>query len=81
MRVTIDASQEEFDAKREQLLKTLAGDSAEIVMKAVSGEKPALTPRRAAITAQNQMMDHWDVRYQAMIEAIKGEISAVLHQG
>lgn len=83
MKVRIEGTQEEFDAKRPQLLKTLAGTAIDCVMKAKSPsvyglEKPAIQPRRAALRAQNQIMDAWDAGYRAMIEAIKGDVDAVL---
>lgn len=83
MRVTIEGTQEEFDAKRPLLLKTLAGSAVDCVVKARAPsvydlEKPAIQPRRAALTAQNQIMDHWDARFRATLDAIKGEVDEVL---
>lgn len=84
MRVTIEcADQAEFDAKRVALLQTLAGSAVDCVVKArrpsaYDLEKPALAPRRAVLAAQNEIMDHWDARYRAMLEDIKGDIDEVL---
>ena len=66
MRVTIEAeSQAEFDDKRQSLIKAIGG-------------KPALEPRRAALKAQNEIMDFWDGRFKAMLDAIKGDVDALL---
>lgn len=68
-------SQEEFDEKREELLKKLAGDKFDILQK-------GLTPvplRRSKIKAQNEMMDYWDEKFQKTIEEIKQDIKNLLN--
>lgn len=70
MKVTIEASsQEEFDRKRGELAKLVGkSDSA----------KEALKPRRSVLPVQNQMMDHWDSRFNQMLADLKEEISQIL---
>lgn len=77
MKVTVEATQDEFDAKRPELLKALAKRGQPTVY---DQEKPAIEPRRAALHAQNEMMDYWTSRYRAMVESMKGEISDVLKE-
>jgi len=84
MKIHIEAeSQEEFDNKREALLKALAGKNFKIEPlkdhpTIYDLEKPALSPRKAIFRAQNEMMGHWDKKYKAMVNNIKKEISEVL---
>ena len=67
MKVTIEASsQEEFDAKRDDLASL------------IKGGVPALQPRRSTVKAQNEILDHWDARYNKMVTALKEEISQIL---
>jgi hypothetical protein len=66
MRVTIEASsQAEFDAKRDELA-TLVKSSE------------ALKPRRSPLPVQNQILDHWDSKFQKMLEDLKEEIGQIL---
>ena len=85
MKVTIEASsQEEFEEKREDLLKAIAGNKVDVVIKGAKTltiydhEKPAIAPRRAVYRAQNQMMDYWDMKFHAMLAALKREIAEVI---
>lgn len=68
-------SQEEFDDKREELLKRLAGEKFDIIQK-------GLTPvplRRSKIKAQNEMMDYWDGEFQKVLELIKEDIKKIVN--
>jgi hypothetical protein len=66
VKVRIEArDQEEFDSKRAALIEKLAG-------------KPALSPRPPRLKAEGEMFAHWDARFQAMMAAIKKDISEVL---
>ena len=84
MRVEIEAdSQEEFDGKREALLKSLAGNQYDVIKKAKAfslydQEKPPIENRRAFFTVQNEMMDYWDSRYQKMINDLKKDVDMFL---
>jgi hypothetical protein len=66
LKVTIEAaSQEEFDAKRAGLADILKGRSA-------------LEPRRSVLPVQNQIVDHWDSRFNQMLSDLKEEIGKIL---
>lgn len=84
MKIHIEAeSQAELDAKRPELLKALAGDRFECVVKArgkgvYADEKPALTPRGSPISAENGIVDYWNERWDAMVTAMKDEINVIL---
>jgi len=84
MRVKVEASQEEFDEKRPELLRALSGGHYDIVkakpkVKTVYDlEKPAIQMRRAYFNAQNQIMDYWDVKFKQMMGDIKKDIEAIL---
>jgi hypothetical protein len=71
MKVHVEAeSQQEFEEKRTELLKALAGDRFEIIVKSA--------PKKAKFRAENEMLNHWDKRFKAMIAIMKKEVSAIL---
>ena len=70
MKVTIEASsQEEFDRKRDELSR-IVGKS--------DGASEALKPRRSILPVQNQILDHWDSKFNKMLGDLKEEISQIL---
>lgn len=75
MKVIIEATQEEFDKKRETLIKTLAGAKFELVSK--SQVKPT-TPRRGRFKAQKEMLEEYDAKFKEMLEDIKREIDEII---
>ena len=80
MKIKIEAdSQEEFDDKREELIKAIAGTKLKVkISKIYDLEKPAIAPRRSPFKAQNQMIDYWQVKWESMLKDIKAEINEVL---
>lgn len=64
--ISVD-SQEEFDAKRADLVKAIAGVSP-------------IAPRRAFHQFQNDMMDYYNERFAIYMEQIKSEIEGVLQR-
>lgn len=75
MRVHIEAeSQEEFDSKRVDLIRALAGSQLEVIEKAAIPKAP--TP--SEIPAQNQMIEHWDARFRSMISKLKADIAEII---
>jgi len=84
MRVKVEATQEEFDRKRPELLVALSGGHFDIIKakpktKTVYDlEKPAIQMRRAYFTAQNQIMDYYDAKFKKMMADIKKDIEDIL---
>lgn len=84
MRVKVEATQEEFDSKRPELLRALSGGHFDIIKakskpKAIYDlEKPSTEIRRAYFNAQNQIMDYYDVKFKQMMADIKKDIEAIL---
>ena len=84
MRVKVEATQEEFDEKRSDLLKALSGghfdiEKAKPKTKTVYDlEKPAIQMRRSYFNAQNQIMDYYDTKFKKMMDDIKKDIEAIL---
>ena len=68
-------SQEEFDDKREELLKRLAGEKFDIIQKGLA----PVPLRRSKIKAQNEMMDYWDGEFQKVLELIKEDIKKIIN--
>lgn len=66
MKVTIEASsQEEFDAKRDELAKLVKSSEA-------------IKPRRSVLPVQNEILDHWDSKFNKMLGNLKEEIDRIL---
>ena len=66
MRVVIEAeSQEEYEAKVDELVKSLKGE-------------PEI--RRSIYRAQNEMVDHWDNKFKKMLNGLKNDISKILNK-
>ena len=84
MKVRIEATQDEFDRKRPELLKALAANKFEIIKAQKDGdtvydkEKPAIEMRRAYFTAQNQIMDHFDAKFKKFFDQLKLDIEKVI---
>lgn len=72
MKVRIEATQEEFDTKREELSRILMKSFKE------KTSTPALKPRRAVIRAQNEIFDYWSKKFDDMIRSLKSEIEDIL---
>ena len=66
MKIRIEAkTQEEFDSKRDSIIKALSGQ--------VAGE-----PREPHYAAQKEIFKHWDTRFKEVIESIKREVDEVI---
>ena len=67
MRIKIEAeSQEEYESKLEELVKSLKGE-------------PEM--RRSVYKAQNEIADFWDAKFKKMMSGLKDEIAAILDKG
>jgi hypothetical protein len=77
LKVKIEATQEEFDEKRSQLIKAIAGSKFEVLLKKPD-ESVAGEPRKPFYKAQAEMLEHWDDLYKETIEQIIKDIDEVL---
>ena len=76
MRVKIlTDSQEEFEAKRPELLKRIGGDEYEIVSKALK-----TLPRTPKFQVKKEMLVYWSGRFKETTNAIKKDIEDVLNE-
>jgi hypothetical protein len=78
MKFTVEAdSQEEFDEKRPELIKALAGSKLDVEIRP-KNQKKAMEPRPQFYRAQKEIFEHWDSKFEVMILDIKREIADVL---
>ena len=84
MKVSVTAdSQEEFDQKRPAVIKALAGNKFDVVLKAKMPsvydlEKPAIAERKGYMRAQNEMIDHFGRKLKATLNQIKKDINSIV---
>jgi hypothetical protein len=76
-------SQEEFDLKRESLIKKIASDKFDVILKArprgiYNKEKGHTFPRDPHYKAQAEMLAYWDGKFKTMLSEIKGEIGEII---
>lgn len=78
MKIIIESdSQEEFDAKRAELIKAIAGDK--FVVKAEPKDRAtSQTPRMPYYKAQKESLKFWNSKYEAAIEDIKAQIDEII---
>ena len=78
MKISISAeSQEEFDSKREDLIKSIAGSKFNVEIRP-KGESLATDKKEPYYFAQAEMLKEWEKEFQIMISDIKKEISEVI---
>ena len=77
MRVTIEGSPEEVESKRAEIIKAIAKDKLDVVVKP-KGQKTFGTVRPPFYNAQKEILSHWDERFKKMLGEIKEEVSKVL---
>ena len=75
MKVIIEATQEEFNNKRESLLKALSGAKFELVNKS---QVTFRTPRRGRFNAQKEMLNYYDLKFKELLKEIKEDIDAII---
>lgn len=69
-------SQSEFDEKRSELAKSLAGDDYELIRKAM--KLPEY--RKPFYKAQGEIQDYWDTKFKELLEDIKKDINEILEE-
>ena len=78
MKITIHAeSQEEFDEKRFELIKAIAGSRLEVDVRKV-GQKRPTDARPMHFKAQQEMFDFWDKKFKQTLNAIKLEVDEII---
>jgi len=75
VKVTIEATQDEFNQKRADLAKAIAGKTFALVNKS---EVSPMTPRRGKFKAQKEMLNFYDAEFKKMLEAIKADINEII---
>lgn len=78
MKVTVKAaSQEEFDAKREELIHSIAGSKFDVKI-TPKGETIAGEEREPFYLAQGEILDEWDAEFWSTLHEIKNDIAEVI---
>ena len=77
MKVRIDATQDELERKRPELLKALAGNKFKVSLRKAE-ETTAGEPRKPYYKAQEEMLEYWDEVYKKTIKDILEDIKKVL---
>jgi hypothetical protein len=72
-------TQEEFDEKRPELIKAIAGKKYDVAIKK-KGQKTSLSPRAPYFKAQEQMLRYWDQKFQAALKEIKREVLEIIKE-
>jgi hypothetical protein len=77
LKIKIEATQEEIDQKRPELIKALAGNKFKVSVRKAN-ESIAGEPREPYYKAQKEMLEYWDELYQRTVEDIIKDIDEVL---
>lgn len=72
-------SQEEFDAKRPELIKAIAGERFSVDIRP-KGEKLATEAREPVFKAQKEMLAYWDGKFQEMLSDLKRQVSEIIEE-
>jgi hypothetical protein len=81
MKVVIKAgSQEEFDEKREELIKAVAGSKFDVTIRP-KGESLASEPKEPFYASGAEILTEWDDAFADTLRAIKHDISEVIEHG
>lgn len=77
MKISIVGTQEEFDAKRPDLIKAIAGSRYDVTIRK-KGERTSEDRAEPFFVAQAEMLDHWDGKFRDTLNAIKREINEII---
>ena len=78
MKIAIESeSQEEFDLKREEIIKAVAGSKLRV---SISNKATSLAtdPKKPYFKSQKEVLKHWDDKFQKMIADIKADIDEII---
>lgn len=70
-------SQEEFDSKRPELIKAIAGSKLDVEIRE-KGQKKPLESREPYYRAQKEMLDYWNSKFDSMIKDLKAQINEII---
>jgi hypothetical protein len=71
------ATQEEFDSKREEIIKAVAGSKLRVTI-SKADESLATEPKEPYFDSQKEVLNHWDSKFKQMIADIKADIDEIL---
>jgi hypothetical protein len=78
MKIKIESeSQEEFDSKREEIIKAVAGSKLRVSVSRAN-ESLATEPKEPYFDSQKEVLNHWDAKFKSMISDIKADIDEIL---
>ena len=79
MKVIIKAaSQDEFDGKRVELIKSIAGSKYDVEIRPKGESKPS-DEKEPYYVAQAHILEEWDLEFKTMMSEIKKEIAEVIN--
>ena len=70
-------SQEEFDSKRVELIKAIAGSKLDVEIKA-KGQKKPNEAREPHYKAQGEMLNYWNSRFDQMVKELKAQVDEII---
>lgn len=79
MKITIEGTQEEFDEKRPELLKSLGGSAFDVEVTDKGGRKKVDSPKQHSHKVMRDLIRDWNTKYQETLEQIKKDIHDVIH--
>lgn len=78
MKIQIESSsQEEFDQKRADLIKAIAGSKLKVKIEK-KGQRLATDSREPYYNSQKEILGHWDKKFKKMISDIKADIDEII---
>ena len=70
-------SQEEFDQKRPELIKAIAGSKLDVEIRRKGQKKPS-EAREPYYRAQKEMLTYWNGRFGEMIKELKAQVDEII---
>lgn len=78
MKLSIAAdSQQEFDEKRTEIIKAIAGSKFEVIVKA-KGQNVFNTATIPYYKSQAEMLEYWDTKFRKVLSDIKNDIEEII---
>ena len=70
-------SQEEFDLKRAEIIKAIAGSKLDVEIKQ-KGQKKPNEAREPHYKAQGEMLNYWNSRFDQMVKELKAQVDEII---